>query len=205
MLTNRLQCLTNPAYLSNSSDRYNLELYNIFCKYYTDKAQHGYEDIYQPWCEHYPVETMLEIGVRDGISIKAWKDYLPNAKIDGLDIKDFGYRDNDPRVRLYFGNSTKEVPDDIAKMTYDMIVDDGSHIVGDQVETFKRYYPLLKPGGLYVVEDVHGVYKAKWFLQQVQSIIDPNDTYLFPSRAATQNHFGKFNYIMNMVAICITK
>lgn len=205
MFQNRLQCLTKPASQCTTSDRYNLELYNIFCKYYTDKAQHGYEDIYQPWCKTYPVKKMLEIGVRDGISIMSWLDFLPDTEIHGIDIKDYGYKPKSDRVKLFMADTTKTVPFEIQDEQYDMIVDDGLHIVGAQVETFKRYYPLLKPGGLYVVEDVHGIYKAKWFLDQVKDIINPDDVYLKESNAATQNHFGKFNYIMHLVAICITK
>jgi hypothetical protein len=36
-----------------------------------------------------------------------------------------------------------------------VIIDDGSHLMRDQQITFARFFPLLRPGGIYVMEDVH--------------------------------------------------
>ena len=38
---------------------------------------------------------------------------------------------------------------------YDLIVDDASHKAKHQVIGFDLYWPLVKPGGWYVVEDLY--------------------------------------------------
>jgi SAM-dependent methyltransferase len=37
----------------------------------------------------------------------------------------------------------------------DIIIDDGSHLMRDQQQTLAALWPLVSPGGLYVMEDVH--------------------------------------------------
>ena len=36
-----------------------------------------------------------------------------------------------------------------------LIVDDGSHNIVDQVRTLEALLPFVKPGGLYIVEDIN--------------------------------------------------
>jgi hypothetical protein len=37
---------------------------------------------------------------------------------------------------------------------FDIIIDDGSHVVSHMIESFRMLYPLMRPDGFYVVEDV---------------------------------------------------
>mmetsp|Transcript_44028 Transcript_44028/g.99480 ORF Transcript_44028/g.99480 Transcript_44028/m.99480 type:complete len:456 (+) Transcript_44028:173-1540(+) len=37
----------------------------------------------------------------------------------------------------------------------DVVLDDGSHLMRDQQQTLGALFPLVRPGGLYVMEDVH--------------------------------------------------
>ena len=39
-------------------------------------------------------------------------------------------------------------------LTFDLIVDDGSHDVGHQQLTFGKLFRLLKPNGIYIIEDM---------------------------------------------------
>ena len=39
-----------------------------------------------------------------------------------------------------------------------MIIDDGSHVPAHQLLGFKLLFPLIKPGGLYVIEDIESSY-----------------------------------------------
>ena len=106
---------------------------------------------------------ILEIGVggyqdedRGGQSLATWRDYFPKAQVTGIDIQkkvlDFG-----PRVAIRQGSQVD--PDFLAALVaergpFDLIVDDGSHRNEHVVETFRLLFPTLKPGGIYVVEDV---------------------------------------------------
>ena len=35
-----------------------------------------------------------------------------------------------------------------------VIIDDGSHVASDQLITLSNFYPMLKPGGIYIIEDI---------------------------------------------------
>ena len=39
---------------------------------------------------------------------------------------------------------------------------DGSHQNNDIISSFLLYFPLVKPGGLYVIEDTHTLYLNRW-------------------------------------------
>ena len=43
----------------------------------------------------------------------------------------------------------------------DAIVDDASHINWHQIQAFELLFPCLKPGGIYIVEDIDSSYKAR--------------------------------------------
>jgi hypothetical protein len=42
----------------------------------------------------------------------------------------------------------------IAPLVPDLIIDDGLHVEAAQIATLRNFFPALRPGGLYVVEDV---------------------------------------------------
>lgn len=50
----------------------------------------------------------------------------------------------------------------IGESDFDVIIDDGSHKSRDIISTFKFFFPRLKPGGLYVAEDLHCSYWSGW-------------------------------------------
>lgn len=41
---------------------------------------------------------------------------------------------------------------------FDIIIDDGCHIVEHQITSFKTLFPLIKPKGMYIIEDLHTSY-----------------------------------------------
>ena len=41
---------------------------------------------------------------------------------------------------------------------FEIIIDDGSHFWGDVIVSFIFLFPLLKQGGIYVIEDLHSSY-----------------------------------------------
>jgi hypothetical protein len=112
--------------------------------------------------------NLLEIGVggykskiRGGESLYMWKRYFPYAKIFSLDIYDKSFLE-EKRIRIFKGNQADEnfllntVVKEIGEI--DLIIDDGSHINNDVIETFKILFPRLKEGGIYVIEDTQTSY-----------------------------------------------
>lgn len=126
-------------------------------KYDTDKIIHGYHEAY---CFHFDkirekVSNILEIGVHKGGSLEMWKDYFPNAQIIGIDIIDQRYTPSSPRIKVEFGDATKQdvVNNLINKYgKFDIVIDDGSHWSSHMKKSFKLLYPHTNL--IYVVEDM---------------------------------------------------
>src|SRR5208283_4650918 len=127
-------------------------------KYSADKSSlyHNYAEKYDQLFSQLREETtsLLEIGVYKASSVKMWEEYFPNAIIYGLDI--------DPQCKQYESERIKIITADqgnesqlkeLEKLgTFDIIVDDGSHINEHQIISFKTLFPFLKRGGIYVIE-----------------------------------------------------
>lgn len=108
--------------------------------------------------------SILEVGVQNGGSLEIWSEYFPNArKIIGCDVdsrcNDLKY--DDPRISFVFGNVCDgKVQKSIFDISseFDLIIDDGSHASSDIIQTFLDLWPVLKDGGLYIIEDLHCSY-----------------------------------------------
>lgn len=134
-------------------------------KYKSDKGTttsfcHEFSEVYDDHLKEKVDSYMniLEIGVNDGASLKMWYDYFPNAKIYGLDINDKNEFNNDRIKCIKLDQSNEDELKnfiDIINIEYDFIIDDGSHHMKDQQITLAYLFKLLKPGGIYVIEDLH--------------------------------------------------
>jgi hypothetical protein len=104
---------------------------------------------------------LLEIGVNYGSSIRTWRDYFVNGTIVGIDVNPDAFFQED-RIHIHIGSQSDPVLASIIKETYDffdVIVDDGSHINNLTLKSFELYFPMLKPGGFYIIEDTHCTYQ----------------------------------------------
>ncbi len=112
--------------------------------------------------QHQP-KNILEVGMFEGGSLVLFDKLYDPQKLVGVDIRDpiealERYRENREHILPFYGLSQNdpklpgilrdEFPDGI-----DLIVDDASHQYGLSGATFHLCFPLLKPGGLYVIED----------------------------------------------------
>ena len=46
----------------------------------------------------------------------------------------------------------------LGNSTFDIIIDDGSHICSDVIRTFQYCFDYLAPGGKFIIEDLHTSY-----------------------------------------------
>ena len=100
---------------------------------------------------HYP-------HYRPGGSLRAWRDFFPNASIYGVDIVDDCKIDED-RLKTFIFNSTDshKCNENLNLLTFDVIIDDGAHDAQSQIKTLKNLFNRVRPGGYYIIEDVGGV------------------------------------------------
>ena len=143
-------------------------LHDILVSHGSDKAGHheydkAYEPLFQP-LRRQPI-SLLEIGVEDGHSMATWAEYFthPKTRIVGLAYKNnLKETLNDMRVQIAYGSQdSPTVQRELArKGNYTIILDDGSHVPSHQWNTFNALWPFVKPGGLYIIEDVETNYWA---------------------------------------------
>ena len=137
------------------------ELENLAIKYGADKSSiiHGYTEPYNKLFKPIKksVKKLLEVGVLRGNSLRMWRDYFPSATIYGLDnIK--SYLKDDERIKCFYADqkNSLSLADGMKNINgkLDIIIDDGSHILSDQIITLKTLIHYLKDGGYYVIEDI---------------------------------------------------
>jgi hypothetical protein len=129
-------------------------------------VKHHYEHYYEDWLAPYRYKdtSFLEIGVKGGKSMQLWKSYFANpTKIIGLGygIKEKvanAYKTGIPQVVV--GDQSKTEVMEIMKSLgpYDVVIDDGSHVPEHVIFTFFHLWQSVKPGGMYVVEDLETSY-----------------------------------------------
>jgi hypothetical protein len=131
-------------------------------------SAHSYISTYEKLLEPYRNSkvNLLEIGIAYGESLEMWYEYFNEGKVYGVDIHDIeifsnynkpeGYK-NDNRFTIWIEDATKtEFLDTIKGITFNIVIDDGSHKFLDQVKTFNLFKNnnKISPGGIYIIEDV---------------------------------------------------
>jgi len=127
------------------------------------KWEHYFE-IYQRHFSHMenrPV-NILEIGVYSGGSLNMWRSYFgEQSQVFGVDIEPACKAYERDGVRIMIGDQRdrdfwkafkKEVPG------IDVLIDDGGHKPEQQMVTLEEMLPHIRPGGIYLCEDVHGLH-----------------------------------------------
>lgn len=128
--------------------------------------------------------NVLEIGVGGGGSLQMWKWYFgDNANIFGIDIDESKMFEED-RIKTFHAdqsdaNQIINIFSQIGKL--DIVIDDGSHNMVDQIISFETLYPRIDDNGIYLVEDTHtsffeeyggGVGNKNTFLSYIKDYID---------------------------------
>jgi hypothetical protein len=129
--------------------------------YDTDKIKLRYLEAYDPILAPWTSKNikLLEVGVREGGSLKLWRDYFPRGTIIGIDRKLPKRFEAGQRVQVFQGNQAdrtflSKVAERTAPDGFDIIIDDASHIGELSKKTFWHLFDHhLKPGGLYAIED----------------------------------------------------
>jgi len=137
-----------------------MKLEDIYPKYSMPDAGgdkgtlHSYIPVYS--AEISPnVGSLLEIGVWQGHSLAMWEEYLPHALIVGMDTTLHRVKFD---VNVVQGDATKPaaVEQLFEGSEWDVIIDDGSHRVDDQLASFELLWPKVSIGGKYFIEDIAG-------------------------------------------------
>ncbi len=197
--------------------------------YGTDKIDgHFYTQHYMTHLKKFRCKriNLLEIGVggydnpyKGGHSLRMWKRYFPFGKIYSMDVYDKSFL-QEKRIKIYKGSQVdKDFLDKVVSEIdgLDVIIDDGSHINEHVIQTFNYLFPLLKDGGLYIIEDVQTSYweffggdsrnlnNPKTMMAYFKSLTDSLNHEEFLLRDYLPNYFDKkiisMHFYHNMIFI----
>lgn len=186
--------------LTQLAKKYNVDKCpDIISKYPTHSYISAYETILSPIREG--ATNVLEIGIgnvplmsgiiddyKPGCSLRMWRDYFPNATVYGCDILE-SVLFSEERICTFQVDQSQEqslrtMISSIGISDFDFIIDDGSHLPEHQELTFKTLWSFIKPGGIYIIEDVN-VNKMKLFA-------DIHKKYNFSDAECIFTHYGSW-------------
>ena len=154
-----------------------MTLGNLFYEFNADKGLkfkinnneidgHNYTPFYEKYISKYKNKkdlNILEIGSLRGGGTASFFYYFENPKIFCADINPFQIQVFSNRIRKFFLNTqSKESISNLNSYIneeFDLIIDDGSHNIRDQIITFCGFFQNLKKNGIYIIED-SSQYKA---------------------------------------------
>jgi SAM-dependent methyltransferase len=148
----------------------------------------SYFDVYEHHFSKFvdKAPKILEIGILGGGSIELWLKYFgESTQVVGVDINPdcLSYK-YDGNAEIVMGDQSS-VPFWQSLLSkhpeFDIIIDDGSHIMSHQIITLQQTFPHLKNNGVYLCEDTHTSYWQRWgggygrsdtFLSHSQTVTD---------------------------------
>ena len=164
-------------------------------KFDTDKSSQRNNVTHQRHCHPYtlfynsvfhskrkaPLE-IAELGILEGSSLLMWREYFTRAHIDGFDyderlLQQFRERHDQTRIDLFPINV--KIPGNVRQTfaerekTYDLIIEDTTHEMEDQIRVVQEVWPYLKPGGMLVVEDIFKRYAETDYVTPILKTIGP--------------------------------
>lgn len=193
--------ITDIEYFINDNS---LDFINIFSKYFCDKVSgHNYQNMYSYVLNdigRYSELNLLEIGIGttnrslvshmrgsggyiSGGSLRAFREYLPNANIYGADV-DQDILFSEDRIQTSYVDqldySTFEnMSNNFGNKKFDIIIDDGLHSIGANLNTLIFALQNLKDFGWIVIEDILPQFESNWLVVDfILSNIDGLNSYL---------------------------
>jgi len=160
-------------------------------RFHTDKVSQGYLPVYLRLAALTGMSgRVCEIGVWQGESLRMWQALFPGGIVAGVD-SDPEARWPQESVKIVASQDDENLPERLAGISpegWDLIVDDASHDGILTSLTWELLWPLVVPGGYYVVEDwfvglssqTHRGYgdSMRWTAQSFLDLLDSRDSEL---------------------------
>ena len=168
-----LSCLMKQ--LSNVNALAPTKMCRIMTRYGSDKGRgwHNYTTVYSVLFKEFQDQPIriFELGLailgRPGASLRGWRELFPNAHVYGADI-DRTVLFEDDRIETFYCDqldkgSIRELwtrPNLQSRL--DLIIEDGLHTFEGSVSFLENSIECLRPGGMYVVEDIECSMVSRW-------------------------------------------
>lgn len=177
----------------------------------TDKtlpsATHGqsYLHIYEKFLsslDQYSSLRFLEIGVRHGGSINMLQKRFPNAFVVGVDIAPCEFDVFDPTRYEFFQGSQDDIKilAEIAQKyeSFDLIIDDGSHLISDYLNSFIFLQKHMRKTGFYIIEDLQNNYSEHNLTRSTRPNNDGKQFNDFHANIVKNLHLSKTYNLSNL-------
>lgn len=199
----RVPLVSIDTFVRTESDQRAAEsIKQVFDKHGSDKANsHDYHKLYGPILQNSStVNGVLEVGLgtnntdvvshmgsngKPGASLRAFKEYLPNANIYGADV-DQRILFQEERISTFFVDQTNtqtfdtllsQVPNNL-----DLIIDDGLHSPDANITFLLFALKCVKPNGWIVIEDIAKEAIPVWEI--IAALLPSNyQTYIIQAKA----------------------
>jgi len=143
---------------------------NCFLFYKSRALVEKYRDLFFSLFEqNYKLDNILELGLWESGSLAFWFEIFNPTKHVGIDLKTesknpyleqyIAQRQLGDRLKTYWNTDQSDTKRllEIVSQEYneplDLVIDDASHFYEQTKISFECLFPLLRPGGLYIIED----------------------------------------------------
>ena len=119
-----------------------------------------------------------------------WRNYFgPDAEIHGIDINPAAAAHAPPDAVIHIGSQDdKQFLSRVLSQSrpFDIVIDDASHLMAHQIDTFKAVYPAVSDNGLYICEDSFTSYWKEYggqlggentFMEYTKGLVDELHAY----------------------------
>lgn len=149
----------------------NMDFDELFKNFNSDKASkfminnqvidgHNYSPFYEKYFQKFKNKenlNILEIGSLRGAATASFYYYFNKPLITCVDINPFQIQIFSKNIRsIYIDTRSNEVLNNLCNylnQEFDIIIDDGSHNVRDQIISLNVFFKKIKKNGIYVIED----------------------------------------------------
>ena len=163
-------------------DFFKKDLFFLFDYFSSLRKDHSYENIFHENLKQLKEKeiNILEIGSAKGDGIASFYFYFSNSNLIAVDNNPFRLRFKSKRIRnIYADISSKKILQNLSKhinKKFDLIFEDCSHRLIDQILCFSENFKNLKKGGVYIVEDlnfpeIHQMYNPTSEAENLKTIL----------------------------------
>ena len=173
---------------------------------------HSYIPVYDELLSPYRgCAKVLEIGLLAGKSLRMWEEYFNSAKVYGVDITDQHLKpmiaEGNHNIEIFNATDADEVERVFGDMKFDVIIEDASHALEDQMSLYQNFKGHLAEDGIYIIEDVDKLdqVRQRFLEMDPDKVIKIIDRRLVKHRfddvlvviGGIQDQRSKFHYIDN--------
>ena len=101
--------------------------------------------------------NIFEVGYQYGGSCELWAKYFPKAKIRSIDINNCVPEPFCDRIKFDVMNVEDLSLVYFNEFCVDIAIDDGSHLLSEQIHFIQTVHPVIREGGILIVEDIKDI------------------------------------------------